>query len=240
MPWRASALWVVLAAGTLAAAAGHQGPSEGQAARVRAVVQEVLAQPEFRAAREDNSRWRQWLAQQFQAVSNWLHDAFQRLPGWLAWLIVIWLLLTLVAILAHLVYVIAQQFSGGGGGRRKSSAQADLRTYGSGTLASDACLATARRYLAAGDWAAAVRHFYVAALLWLDQRGCVSFHESKTNYDYIRELAAPVGAREPLRDLTRTFDGVVYGGRVPTERTCHDMLTALEALQREVGAADKA
>ncbi|MGD8453826.1 MAG: DUF4129 domain-containing protein [Phycisphaerae bacterium] len=213
--------------------------SAEQQQQVRETVAEVLAQPEFRHVHDKGRKWREWLWEKLSGLCKWLRDWLWGLPSWLSWLIVIWLALTLLAILAHLAYVIITQFGGGRGPWVK-------HTRATGRLATvcelefDTLLAEARRHLDAGEWLAAVRYLYVASILWLDRQGWVHFRESKTNGDYIRELAPHAGAQQCFRSLTRTFDGIVYGGTAPSEETCRAMAASFESMRSEAGPADKA
>ena len=213
--------------------------SDEERRHVRQTVAEVLAQPEFRQAHDPSPGWGERLLEKLKNALSWLRDRLWGLPVWLGWLIVAWMVLTLIAILAHFVYVLLSQV-GVGRGRRTGRRRPEYRIYGDRKEGFDAVFAEAQRQLQAGRWAAAVRYLYVAAILWLDQHGRVRFRESKTNRDYIRELAPHAGAQQRFRTLTQAFDVAVYGGHAPTEDTCRAMATTLKSLQREVGSADKA
>ena len=101
----------------------------------------------------------------------------------------------------------------------------------------DAVIAEARRLLAAGDWPAATRYFYVAAILWLDRQGWIAFKKSKTNRDYIDELAPRARVQGSFRRLTADFEPIVYGGRPPQGSTIHDIATTVEGLLHEPAGA---
>ncbi len=225
--------------GTLAAtAAGIERIRVEQGRQAREAVAQVLTQPEFRRVHDESQSWGEWLMEKLKALVSWLGNKLWALPAWLSWLIVIWMLLTLVAILAHLVYVVISQI-GAGPGRRLDPRRAKGRIYSVRKENFDAVLAEAQRHIEAGDWMAAVRYFYVAAILWLDRHGKVHFREFKTNHDYIRELTPHAGAQSLFRTLTRSFDLAVYGGQPPSQDTCRAMAAGLESLQREAGPADK-
>jgi hypothetical protein len=91
--------------------------------------------------------------------------------------------------------------------------------------------------LDAGDWSAATRYLYVAAILWLDRQGSVAFRRSKTNRDYLQELRAQDRLRGLFVRLTGSFEPVAYGGRPATMATGHDMAAALEGLIHELAGA---
>ena len=94
----------------------------------------------------------------------------------------------------------------------------------------DAVYAEARRLLAAGDWAAATRYLYVAAILWLDRQGCIAFRLSKTNRDYLQELRPAAQQQGLFCRLTGCFEPIVYGGQAATKSTTDDMASNVEGL----------
>lgn len=231
-----------IALAVLAAGAAHG--QTAAPARVRHVADEVLSRREF-AGPGRHGGWLAALWEWLNPVWDWIGGLFERirewiwgLPTWLSWLVIAWLVLTLLAIVAHLVYVIVTQFSGSGQRQAAhAAALADLHDLGS--LDYQSALAAARRARDGCDWPRAIRYLYVGAILWLDDHGLVHYRESKTNEDYVRELAPVAGAQRELRQLTRAFDGVVYGGRPAREEMCQAMSAAFEGLQREAGLVAK-
>jgi hypothetical protein len=159
--------------------------------RARAAVRDVLASREFADLHSDPYVvWRriyEWIGGLFERLA----DAIRTLPPWLYWTVVTWMVLTLVAILGHLVYTLTKLLRGTTreprGAERCDKIAGEL--LGIQDLDFDKVYAEARRLLAAGDWTAATRYFYVAAILWLDRQGAIVFKRSKTNADYIAELA---------------------------------------------------
>jgi hypothetical protein len=102
--------------------------------------------------------------------------------------------------------------------------------YGVRDLDPDRVYAEAHRRLAQGDWSGAVRFLYVAAILRLDRVGFVRLRQSKTNHDYVRELAARPDCRGPFEVLTRCFETTVYGGRAADEAACREMTAQMDTL----------
>ncbi len=162
--------------------------------RVRSAVRDVLAKREFADLHSDpNAIWRrisEWIGSLFQGLGNALGGLHDSVP-WLYWTLITWMVLTLVAILAHMMYTLVTLVS--------ETKRNDSAAQGSGKIAGellgiqdldfDKVYAEARRLLSAGELAAATRYFYVAAILWLDRQGAIVFKRSKTNCDYIAELA---------------------------------------------------
>ena len=129
------------------------------------------------------------------------------------------MLLTLAAILAHLIYTLVMLLRGTSSPLRSNPKGGRIagELLGIKDLDFDTVLAEARRLLAAGDWPAATRYFYVAAILWLDRQGWIVFKKSKTNRDYIDELASRARIQGSFRRLTADFEPIVYGGLAAAE-----------------------
>jgi hypothetical protein len=207
-------------------------------ARTREAIQGVLAEREFANLHDDPYALLRLLLEWINSLFMRVATAVGRMPRWLWWLIVGWMLATLAAILAHLLYTLWVLLRSGagpsGGGARRGHAGEFL---GIRELEFDAVYAEARRLLGAGDWAAATRYLYVAAILWLDRQGEIVFRASKTNRDYLDELRGRDRLQNPLRRLTRLFEPIVYGGRPATGPTTGEMDAALQNLLQEAAGA---
>ena len=219
---------------------GNALPSDAEFAayhqQARLSVEKVLAKPEFADLLADPPAW--WLAllAWLTRVAESIASFFQTVPGWLWWTIVIWLILALSAILGHFIYVLygmivssAARWRPGGEGKEDRG-----ELFGIRELDFDAVYQRARELLAAGEWSNATRYLYVAAILWLDRQGWVSFKVSKTNYDYLAELARQPAHRARFGELTDRFESTVYGGQPCTAANCQQMASQLEVLLREV------
>ncbi len=217
---------------------GSGEPSYDQA-RVRAAIQEVLAHREFADLHADpDAVWRslvQWVLSIVGRIVSTLRD----LPEWVLWLIVGWMILTLAAILGHLTYTLwtilggtSRAFRAGSSGRGHPGELLGIRD-----LDFDSVYAEAGRLLAAGDWLAATKYLYVAAILWLDRQGWIAFRPAKTNREYLGELRAQGQLQNPFRRLTDGFEAIVYGGRLATMATSHEMANTVEGLLHEPARA---
>lgn len=221
-----TALAMLGAATAFAVAAPALHSSEHQ--RARAAVEQVLAEPEFADLNPDAGPpwWVEWLKPVFEAI----RDFFAGLPDWLFWVVIVWMILTLVAIALHLVWVLIGTLGGGGATppeRRPHAGQ----MLGIADLEFDSVYDRAQQLLQAGDWAAAVRYLYVATLLWLDRSGRVRFRPSKTNRDYLSELRTDPPVCEPFVDLTRLFEHAVYRGDAVDQGACHRMHQLLQRIR---------
>ena len=223
------------AADQSAAAASSDAGLAAYQARTRTAIEDVLKQREFADVHDDsNAIWRN--------VIEWIESLLRplgHLPRWVGQLMLFCFILALAAMLAYLIYSLWTALGGaylrgpGGPARRKHAGE----LLGIRELDFDAVYAEAGRLLKAGDWAAATRHLYVAAILWLDRQGCVAFRLSKTNRDYIRELQGRARFQTRFRSLTDGFESIAYGGRAATSDTSHDMLHTIEGMFHETAGA---
>ncbi len=237
--------------------------------RARTAVHDVLATREFADLHLDPyAVWRrisEWIGGLFEGLARALGNLHDSIP-WLYWTIVSWMVLTLVAILAHLIYTLVTLISGtkrgdpAAQGRHKIAGE----LLGIQDLDFDKVYAEARRLLAGGEWAAATKYFYVAAILWLDREGAIVFKRSKTNCDYVAELGrgagvpalagrveVPIAGRgtpiqappkggtpaQDFRRLTELFEPIVYGGRQPTNSNMDDISNIVESLLHDPAVA---
>ena len=182
--------------------------------QARSAIREVLARREFADLHADPyAFWRMFL--------DWLEGLFRtsrQHPERHAGMALLdhfrWMILTLVAILAHLIYTLVMLLRGTSSPLRSNPKGGRIagELLGIKDLDFDTVYAEARRLLAAGDWPAATRYFYVAAILWLDRQGWIVFKRWKTNRDYIDELAPRARIQGSFRQLTADFEPIVYGG----------------------------
>lgn len=197
-----------LGADTSGRTPGTERPASGRFERpdpetIRADVQEILSDRRFAP------RWSFW---------EWLREKLGslRLPAFggsgvgvvLIWIILIWCVLTLLAILGHFVWTVVTLVSGRRGRYHPGRAL--------GEEAEDASYEELRRR--ASELAQAGRHreaigvMMMMMLRWLDQAGRVRFHQSKTNGDYVREYPAGRAGRQEFDRFALDFDVTFYGG----------------------------
>jgi hypothetical protein len=207
--------------------------------RSRSAIEQVLARREFADLHADPFALRRMFLDWINGFFQRVHDAFQCLPEWMFWVVVVWMILTLAAILGHLIYTLvlllrgtASPLSSNPHGGRLAGELLGIKDLDFNTV-----LAEARRLLAAGDWPAATRYFYVAAILWLDRQGWINFKKSKTNRDYIDELAPRAGIQNSFRRLTTDFEPIVYGGLAVESSTIQDIAATVEGLLHEPAGA---
>jgi len=191
-----------------------------------------MARREFASLYDDPYTFWRWLRDWISSILKQVTSALADLPGWVFWMIVAWMVLALAAILAHLIYTL-WKLLGGTSWASRAGASARGRPgelLGIRDLDFDSVYGEARRLMTAGDWLAATRYLYVAAILWLDRQGWIAFHTSKTNWDYVGELRARDQIQGPFRRLTDCFESIVYGGQSATVSTSREMANTVQGL----------
>lgn len=203
----------------------------------RQTITDVLADDEFANLSPNEDQWLREMSEKLRDMFRSMGDRFDQLPVWVHKVIIAWMIITLAAVLAHLIYTLWQSL------RRESvavsldlSATGDkkkaLELLGVRELDYESVLRRARELLSAGDLEAAVRYFYAAAILYLDRQGRVRFAPAKTNRDYLRELPMGDPALEPLRAMTRQFEASVFGRRPVDEHATQTMAHALDEIHQ--------
>jgi len=208
--------------GLLALAVRHLDDPPDRA-RIERAIADVLARAEFQPPEKNAwDRFKEWL---FETLLGAVRDLVGGIDLDSAWGMAIFafLVLSLVAILAHLVYTVLQVVP-----RRAAAAAAPgAQALPGGGLAQ--ALAAARELAAAGRLAEAMHALYRATLLWLDERGQARFDPSKTAGDYRRELSPPE-LRRGFAAMVEAFDPVAWGGRAPRRDSWERMRSAASTL----------
>jgi hypothetical protein len=235
-----SCIWTVsliVSGWAVGPAADTDGPLEARTAAYRAAtrqaVDEVLARPEFADLRPARDGWVRGFLEWVARVLRRMGGGVRSLPPWLFWVLITWLVLTLVAVLAHVAYLLWGMIRPMGTAVRSSGTPRGLELFGIRDAEFDAVYRTAQERMGAGDWAAAARYLYVAAILWLDAHGVITFRASKTDRDYWEELSDHPDRLAGFRRLTGLFEATAYGGEPGTVQTCREMLSLIELLRRE-------
>lgn len=203
--------------------------------QIRQAVDEVLSRREFADLPADESVWLKRLSDWFDSLMGKVGDLADRFP-WLIWVVVAWLVLTLLAILAHLIWTLYVWLKPSGGvfAPARQPVGAGL-LHGVRDLQFDDVYRRARELFEQRDYAAAVRHLYVAAILWLDRQGQIAFATAKTNRDYQLELSGKPAYQQQFAQLTERFETIAYGSAAATMSDCREMTSSLEALRHSAG-----
>jgi len=196
----------------------------------KAVAAAVLREREYGGhdpAPDFLERFSHWLSSLFERVG----EGMRQTPTWVTWLIVVWVIGTLLAIALHALYGL---FKLGAGFRHASPKAERLRgeLLGISDLDFERVYAEALAARDAKNWERAVRYGYAACILWLDRVGRVAFESWKTNRDYLKEIGGD-DRSAPFCRATGVFEGIAYGGALPTETDASSVLFDLSTLRHE-------
>jgi hypothetical protein len=187
------------------------GPDSSQALRL---LQEVLARDEF-----------QWRSQ----TPSWLQNLWDRLMAWLDHLfgnsdtVTITIdgggldVLTIIAftlIFLLLAYTLRGLFAD-----LVSESTLETEAAHDEPLSARTALNRADTLSRQGDYRSAVRYLYLSALLILDERGLLYYDRTKTNREYLRQVAGNPAIAGLLREVIHVFDRVWYGFQPMDEAT---------------------
>lgn len=173
---------------------------------------QILSEPTFLPRK---TFW-QWLSEKF---SKWKGPKFDLGPGWKTFILsvlTIWCVLTLIAILIHFIWSIGLLIRSDTNSLRAKRASSS----GSVKLTSFEELYKITQELAQKKaFREAISIMIVALLRWLDFRGIVHFHESKTNGDYVREYPSGYAGHDEFKTFVVMFEQTIYGGPYSNEKT---------------------
>lgn len=179
---------------------------------VREAVREVYLRPEFRPPERD---FGDWVMDQVARFVSWLGSLLGGVRGleasapFLFWTIVVVLVASLLAVVAHLVWTAV---SAGRAPRRAKRRETPDAAPGRPRGAVD-WEEEARRLAAAGRWREAAMALYAALLLRMDARDLLRFDPAKTPGDYRREVRKDPAAGRALGAFLRGFEPVAFGNR---------------------------
>ncbi len=192
-------------------------PRPAVADSLRHALGRVFAGPEYQWV--EQQRLLSWIARQWQHLKDWLDRLSLNHPvGYDIFLVLV--VAALVALLVHIGYVmwrIVQPVARTGTRLSPNVAVA---------MNARAHLERADALAAAGRYAEALAHRFVAAVLELDERKALRFHVSKTPAEYVAEARLDATGRAALAMLVAELYRHLFGG-VPCD----------EAEYRSFGAA---
>jgi hypothetical protein len=217
--------WALISAGlpahTFAQDQKTPGYSRADAGTIRQITEEILQDKNYAPHKP---LW-QWI---LENLSGWVprlgnHTGFGR---FLAVFLVTWCVLTLLAILIHLVWTLIIYFGGGSAGSPRAGQPAHLTRN---AITVERLQEQMQELVGLGQWREAVGIMLVVLIRWLHSVQVVQFHPSKTNGDYLCEYRS-AGSRESFQRFIRGFDGLVYGGRSCGHNEYQNMRQHYEAI----------
>jgi Domain of unknown function (DUF4129) len=169
---------------------------------LRRALDHVFAGPEYQWVQR--KQLVSWLGRQWQYLKDWFNQLGDAHPT--TFNIIVWVLvIALVALLVHIGYVMWRIL--------RPPPRVETRVApGVGVIMdARAHIAMAERLAAAGRYAEALAHRFVAAVLELDQRHAVRFHVSKTPAEYITEARLDANGRAALTTLVMVLYRHLFG-----------------------------
>ena len=186
-------------------------------------LEAVLARPEFQS-----SATSRWLDEQRTRVGAWLLRTLNRLSGTglsgrtmaitFAWIVSI-------AMLAALAFWFVRMLT-----RRSHAAALELRSAAPRRAPAREWALRALAAARAGDLREAIRSGYHAALCRLDEQGIWTVDDSRTPREYLSLLRGDDPRHPVVLDLTRRFEQVWYGRKMPTMDDARRVSEHLERL----------
>lgn len=209
--------------------------ADATAARL-AVLEAVLASPAFQNRDSWLDQLRRWLANLFQ---QWVGNAEPNvtptpvsatLAQIVGWGVVAAGSVLLIVLLARWLQTVLRAFVGDA----VKTATGDDATPTTPAAARAAASQLAER----GDYRAAVRQLYLAALLTLQDRRIVVRDPSLTNREVLARTPAAHPVHAPLAAVVEVFDDVWYGVHEPDQATFVDYRAAVDDLERRAAAPE--
>jgi hypothetical protein len=178
---------------------------------VHQTTRDILSDPRY----SPRMTFWQWL---MQKLSGWRGPELAFAGRWgrvLLFVLLIWCILALLAVIGHLIWMLFHLIAGRVGWYRRA-----VRIPGVGPhaqLTYEAMRRQADDLARQGAYRQAAAAILVAVLCWLQEAGLLCLHESKTNGDYVREFAGPAPVQDEFRRLIYSVEPMTYGG-APCDR----------------------
>lgn len=174
----------------------------------QARLERILNNPPFARSQSEPSQssWLrdllEWLARLLESLFRPVSDAAQAGSSLIGWAIAIIGGGLLAAVIGYLLLGLRRSVV-----REASIADDDPEANLTAKTALDQASVLAR----AGDYRAAVRYLYLAALLRLDERKLLRYDRALTNREYLEQVRDNEPLRRQLAPVVETFDRVWYG-----------------------------
>jgi len=204
------------------------------AGTIRAETRKVLADPAFAERTSLSDSILRWF---LEKLRGWHGPSLGWTGGWLGileWLILIWCVATLVAILIHFLWTVYMML-----GPRRAKRAGGFRPGVAAELAEASVEELQRwrdRLAREGRFREAVAVMLLLLLRHLEACGLVQFDASKTNGDYVREFPRGRSDRDGFRRFVRSCDVAVYSeaacGRQMYERLGTDFARIRERVEQ--------
>jgi hypothetical protein len=186
--------------------------------RVSREIGSVLARPEYNRVFKEPAVSKFW-----ESIKRWFEKAFAWFMGLLSnngaksgrVFSIVFACLVILAFLVLLAFVVRRLVRSA-----RSRPGADDPEQENYVIPSPKPLIRqAEKLAAAGDYRGAFRCAYLASIAYLDDKGVLRYERSRTNWEYLRQLAegGHDSIRADLRPLTLDFDRKFYGRELCAE-----------------------
>ncbi len=202
------------------------------------VLEGVLAGPAFQQSESLLDRLRRWLAEMLARLfpdtdmPGTINPAASTAVEVVGWAVVAGAAIVLLLLLSRWLRTLLQAFVG-------DATLATAGETGDPTTAAEA-RAAAGRSAQDGDYRAAVRQLYLAALLTLQEQRIASRDRSLTNREVLARVPAEHPAHAHLEPIVEVFDDVWYGVHEPDNATFTRYQAEVDALQRSAAQPPRA
>jgi hypothetical protein len=188
----------------------------------QARLAEILNRPPFAERAEPNP-----LLEFFRPLLEFFERLFTRTTRGIFETRDLFVLGGIVAVFAVLAYLVVHL-------RRSAVADQALAAEGAPDEAasSSEALVHAQRLANAGDYRSAARQLYLAALLYLDERGRVRYDRSLTNKEYLTIAGLDAPAVHALEPVVERFDRTWYGFEPMTAEDFEAFRRQIDELER--------
>lgn len=202
------------------------------------VLEGVLAGPAFQQSESLLDRLRRWLTELLARffpdtdMPGTINPAASTAVEVVGWVVVAGAAIALILLLSRWLRTLLHAFVG------------DATLAAAGETGDPATAAEARaaagRSAQDGDYRAAVRQLYLAALLTLQEQRIASRDRSLTNREVLARVPAEHPAHAHLEPIVEVFDDVWYGIHEPDDTTFTRYQAEVDALQRSAAQPPRA
>ncbi|MEN9937740.1 MAG: hypothetical protein RLZZ387_4319 [Chloroflexota bacterium] len=191
-------------------------------------LREILSRPPLDRSAPEPPRWwlnfLDWLGRVLELILRPMADAAPATGNATAWVVGAVGGLLLLGVLGYLLLGLRRSVVSGA---RERSDDHEAR------LTSRAALDQAGETIRAGDSRSAVRYLYLAALLWLDERGQLRYDRALTNREYLEHVRDNPELFGRLAPIVATFDRVWYGHAALSDEELERYRRQVEQLRGE-------
>ena len=194
---------------------------------IKLLTHQILSEKDFTPRK---TFW-QWLEEKLFKLRRPKLNLGQGWTNIICWIIIIWCILTLIAILIHFIWTICVLI------RTNVNSSAVKRTKGSQSVkvtSFEELYKMTQELARKGEFREAIGMMTIALLRWLESIDIVRFHESKTNGDYFREYPSDYAGRDEFRRFVLLFEQTIYGGIQSNGQIYRQMNSLMEDVRGRV------